>query len=61
MKALKKKELVSLLKSCNDDFTNYSLQDADHYVGLQYDALKKALLLMKAKGEKDRDRKLIKV
>ena len=38
IKKEKKKELVLLSKSFTDDFTIFSLQAADQFVGSQYDA-----------------------
>ena len=41
MKALKKQRISILLKSGNDNFTNYSFPAADQPVGSQSDTLKK--------------------
>ena len=57
-KQKREKELVSLLKSFNDYFKNYSLQAADQSLGSHYDALKNSFTYNENKVKKDR--KLIK-
>ena len=63
MKESKKKDIVSFSsKSLNDDFTNFSLQTTEYYVGLQSGVFKKtASLLMKTKGVKREEHRIGKI